>query len=37
MQKRADELGADFNIHSNLGKGCLISLKVKSPDVVLVI
>ena len=29
MQKRADELGADFNIQSEPGAGCLISLKVK--------
>ncbi len=29
MQKRADELGADFNIQSKPGAGCLISLKVK--------
>jgi len=29
MQKRADELGADFIIQSEAGEGCLISLKVK--------
>jgi signal transduction histidine kinase len=29
MQKRVDELGADFNIQSKPGAGCLISLKVK--------
>ncbi len=29
MQKRADELGADFTIRSNLKAGTLISLKVK--------
>ncbi|MFZ1306572.1 MAG: ATP-binding protein [Ferruginibacter sp.] len=29
MQKRADELGGDFNIQSKPGAGCLISLKVK--------
>lgn len=29
MQKRASELGADFNIHSKPGEGSLISLKVK--------
>jgi signal transduction histidine kinase len=29
MQKRADELGGDFDIQSKPGAGCLISLKVK--------
>jgi signal transduction histidine kinase len=29
MQKRADELGADFNIKAKPGEGCVISLKVK--------
>jgi signal transduction histidine kinase len=29
MQKRADELNADFNMQSKPGGGCLISLKVK--------
>jgi signal transduction histidine kinase len=29
MQKRADELGADFNIQSKPGEGAVISLKVK--------
>ena len=29
MQKRADELGAEFSIQSKAGKGCIISLKVK--------
>jgi signal transduction histidine kinase len=29
MQKRANELGADFTLQSKTGGGCLISLKVK--------
>ena len=29
MQKRANELGADFNIQSKMGQGCLVSLKLK--------
>ena len=29
MQKRADELGAEFSLQSKAGKGCIISLKVK--------
>ena len=29
MQKRANELGADFNIQSKMGQGCLASLKLK--------
>ena len=29
MQKRATELGGDFNMQSKLGSGCLISLKLK--------
>ena len=29
MYKRADELGADFNIQSKMGQGCLVSLKLK--------
>lgn len=29
MQKRAEELGADFNFQSKPGTGCLISLKLK--------
>ena len=29
MEKRADELGADFSIQSEAGEGCLITLKVK--------
>jgi signal transduction histidine kinase len=29
MQKRADEVNADFNIQSKPGEGALITLKVK--------